>query len=84
LPISREEFLQLPKEKPERAAVGNEELLSFLSEGAYTTGEVAAFLGVKQGTAYSRLKRLLQAGLVEVRYLGQKAYWMATAPTTTI
>jgi len=77
MPIPREEFLQLPKEKPAGAGVGNEELLQFLSEEARTTAEVAAFLGVKQGTAYGRLKRLAEKGLVEVRWKGNKAYWMA-------
>jgi len=64
LPISLEEFEKLPKEKPARAKVSTQELLEFLSEQAYSTKEVAAFLNVQTGTAYSRLKRLLQAGKV--------------------
>jgi len=77
MPISLDEFEKLPKEKPARAKVSTEELLEFLSEQAYSTKEVAAFLNVQTGTAYSRLKRLLQAGLVEVGYQGATAYWRA-------
>jgi len=77
LPISLEEFEKLPKEKPARAKVSTQELLEFLSEQAYSTKEVAAFLNVQTGTAYSRLKRLLQAGKVVVAYSGATAYWRA-------
>ena len=77
MPISLEEFEKLPKEKPARAKVSTQELLEFLSEQAYSTKEVAAFLNVQTGTAYSRLKRLLQAELVEVAYQGATAYWRA-------
>jgi transposase len=75
VPISIEDFKKLPAEKPLRAGVSNEELLAQLKTQAMTTAEVAAFLGVKNGTAYSRLKRLLQQGKVVVRYEGAKAYW---------
>lgn len=77
MPISIEDFKKLPTERPARAAVSNEQLLEALSEQAMTTAEVAAFLGVKVGTAYSRLKRLLQAGKVQVRYDGAKSVWAA-------
>lgn len=75
MPISIEDFKKLPAEKPTRAAVTNEQLIEVLKEQAMTTAEVAAFLGVKIGTAYSRLKRLLQAGKVQVRYDGAKSVW---------
>jgi len=78
MPLSLEEFEQLPEEKPSRAKVSTEQLLEFLSEQAYSTKEVAAFLGVQPGTAYSRLKRLLNAGKVRVRYRGATAFWMAS------
>jgi len=83
-PISIEDFKKLPSEKPERAAVSNEDLIEQLKTQAMTTGEVAAFLGVKTGTAYGRLKRLLDKGLIEVRYEGMRAYWAAKveAPPT--
>jgi len=77
MPISKEEFEKLPTEKAPAAGVKTEELLEFLSEQACTTAEVAQFLGVKQGSAYGRLRRLLQQGKVEVRYSGAKAYWIA-------
>lgn len=76
-PITREEFSVLPREKPPRALVSNEELLEQLAAEALTTKEVASFLGVQNGTAYSRLKRLLTAGSVEVAYEGAKAFWIA-------
>ena len=77
MPISIEDFKKLPTVKPARAGVSNEQLLEQLKVNALTTAEVAAFLGVKSGTAYSRLKRLLQSGLVEVRYDGAKSVWAA-------
>ena len=86
MPISIEDFKKLPSEKPARAAVSNEELIAALSENAMTTAEVAAFLGVKTGSAYRRLKALLDKGLITVRYEGAKAYWgviSEEAPQTT-
>lgn len=77
MPISIDEFENLPKEKPARAKVSNKELAEFLGEQACTTKEVAAFLGVQTGTAYSRLKRLKEQGVVEVGYSGATAYWKA-------
>ena len=75
MPITIDEFQKLPKEKPARAKVSNKELVDFLNEQACTTKEVAAFLGVQSGTAYSRLKRLKESGAVEVGYSGATAYW---------
>jgi len=77
VPISIEEFKQLPAEKPPRAAVSNEELLEELKNQAMTTQEVATFLGIKPGSARNRLVKLLEKGLVQVRYEGAKAYWAA-------
>jgi len=77
MPISAEDFEKLPAERPTRAKVPTNELLDFLKEQAYSTKEVAAFLNVQSGTAYSRLKRLKDAGLVEVRFQGATAYWKA-------
>ncbi|RLE67034.1 MAG: hypothetical protein DRJ38_00240 [Thermoprotei archaeon] len=77
MPISLDEFNKLPAEKAVGSRVSNEELLAELSQHAMTTAEVAAFLGVKTGSAYRRLKQLLDKGLVVVRYDGAKAYWAA-------
>lgn len=75
MPIDIEDFKKLPSEKPGRAAVPNEELVEHLSTQALTTAEVAAYLGVKNGSAYSRLKKLLEKGDITVRYEGVKAFW---------
>jgi len=77
LPIPIEEVKKLPKEKQARAGVPTEELLEQLRQQGMTTKEVATFLGVRTGTAYSRLKRLLEQGLVAVRYDGPRAIWVA-------
>jgi len=76
MPIPISEVAKLPREKQARAGVSNEDLLAQLTEQGMTTQEVAAFLGVKTGTAYSRLRRLLEAGKVEVRYQGARAIWI--------
>ena len=81
MPISIEEFEKLPSEKPGRAGVSSEELIEELAKNAMTTAEVAAYLGVKEflnstrtGSAYSRLKKLLEKGLIQAKYEGMKAY----------
>jgi len=76
-PITIEEFEKLAPQRVRGAQVSNEKLLEFLANQAATTKEIAEFLGVQTGTAYSRLRRLLQDGVVRRMYKGNVSYWAA-------
>jgi DNA-binding PadR family transcriptional regulator len=77
MPKDLREFEKLQEERPAVAKTSNEDLIKFLSEAMHTTKEVAAFLGVENGTAFSRLRRLQKAGIVTRRWDGQRSWWVA-------
>lgn len=78
MPISLEEYKQLQEKTTRGASVSNEDLLESLATQALTTKEVADLLGVQNGTAFSRLRRLAKDGLVERKFKGNVGYWIAT------
>ena len=77
MPKALNEFGNLAGEKPEVSKVSNEKLVEFLSTEMRTTKEVATFLSVENGTAFSRLKRLKKAGLVTRGWEGNRSWWVA-------
>lgn len=77
MPKDLKEFENLQEEKPAVAKTSNEDLIKFLSEAMRTTKEVATFLSVENGTAFSRLRRLKKAGIVTRRWDGQRSWWVA-------
>ena len=77
LPKDLKDFESLQEEKPAVAKTSNEDLIKFLSEAMRSTKEVAAFLGVENGTAFSRLRRLKKSGIITRRWDGQRSWWVA-------
>jgi len=78
MPISIEDFNKLPDvQKRAGPAVSNEELINSLKEAALTVKEVAQILGVKNGTAYSRLKRLMEDNKVTRKNNAGSIVWAA-------
>lgn len=77
MPKSLKEWEALEEGKPATTKVSNEELLKFLSKDLHTTKEVAAFLSVENGTAFSRLKRLEKNRIVVRKWEGNKSWWVA-------
>ena len=77
MPKDLQEFNKLVEEKPTGSKTSNADLKGFLSEAMHTTKEVSAFLGVENGTAFSRLKRLEKAGIITRRWEQNRAYWVA-------
>ena len=77
MPKDLKDFEKLQEERPAIAKTSNEDLLKFLSEAMRTTKEVASFLSVENGTAFSRLRRLKKAGIVTRRWDGQRSWWVA-------
>jgi len=77
LPKALGEFKDLQEERPQVSKVSNEKLLEFLGSAMHTTKEVAQFLGVENGTAFSRLKRLAKSGIVVRRWEGNRSWWVS-------
>lgn len=77
MPKDLKDFEQLQEERPAVSKTSNADLLKFLSEALHTTKEVATFLSVENGTAFSRLKRLTKAGVITRKWDGQRAWWVA-------
>jgi len=77
LPKEITEYQELQDKKPQVSKVSNEELLTLLSAKMYTTKEVAQYLKVENGTAFSRLKRLEKNGVVTRRWEGNRSWWVA-------
>jgi len=77
LPKDLKEFEILQEARPAVSKVSNEELLGFLGKALCTTKEVAAFLKVENGTAFSRLRRMEKNGVVVRRWEGNRSYWVA-------
>jgi len=75
MPITKEEFQNLEEKTTRGASVSNEDLLETLSKNALTTKEVAEVLGVQNGTAFSRLRRLAKDGLVIRKFKANVGYW---------
>jgi len=76
MPISKEDAMELPKEKMQGAKV--EELVEFLTEQACNAGEIAEFLGVRKAGVYTKLKRLVEDGILERVYDAKNvSYWFA-------
>ena len=78
MPISIDEFKGLEEKTERGSGVSNEDLLESLSKQAMTTKEVAEVLSVQNGTAFSRLRRLMKDALVERKFKGNVGYWVAT------
>jgi len=76
-PIPIDKFKDLPPAAERGAGVASEQLCDKLSEVAMPTKEVAAFLGVQTGSAYSRLTKLEAKGAVERRMNEGIQYWGA-------
>ena len=76
MPKELKEFKELQEARPQVTKKSNEELLGFLKKAMATTKEVASFLGVENGTAFSRLKRLEKNGLVTRRWEGNRSWWV--------
>lgn len=77
MPKALEEFQALTEAKPQISKVSNEKLLEFLSKEMHTTKETAQFLGVENGTAFSRLKRMEKNGIITRRWEGNRSWWVA-------
>lgn len=77
MPKPLKEFESLQETKPQISKVSNEELLKYLGKELHTTKEVAAFLGVENGTAFSRLKRMEKNGLITRGWEGNRSWWVA-------
>jgi len=77
MPKDLGEFAKLVEEKPTASKTSNADLKTFLSEAMHTTKEVAAYLSVENGTAFSRLRRLEKNGIITRRWEGNKAFWVA-------
>jgi len=76
MPISKEEAVNLPTEKTQGAKV--EELVEFLGDQACNAGEIAEFLGVRKAGVYTKLKRLVEEGILERVYDSKgTSYWFA-------
>jgi len=69
-------FKELAEARPQVSKKSNEELLAFLKKAMATTKEVAAFLGVENGTAFSRLRRMVKNGLVIRKWEGNRSWWV--------
>jgi len=76
LPKDLKEFTTLQEARPAVTKKSNEELLAFLKKAMATTKEVATFLGVENGTAFSRLRRLVKNGMVTRKWEGNRSYWV--------
>jgi predicted HTH transcriptional regulator len=76
MPKPLEEFQKLQEARPEVSKTSNDELLAFLSKQMATTKEVSQFLQVENGTAFSRLRRLVKAGKIIRRWEGNRSYWV--------
>ena len=77
MPKDLSEFKNLSEARPQTTKVSNEELVAFLSKSMASTKEVAAFLGVENGTAFSRLRRMEKNGVITRKYEGPKGWWVA-------
>lgn len=80
MPIPIEEFKEKGVEPTQIAnkKVSDEELLEKLREAAYTKKELAEIFGVSPGTIYNHLRKLIKAGAVEARKVGNQVYYAAT------
>ena len=77
MPISIEKARELPTEKKSMGAVAVEELLEFLSDQACNAAEIAEFLQVKKEGVYTKLKRLVEEGLLTKVYDEGLTHWYA-------
>jgi len=77
MPKDLDEFGGLQEARPQISKVSNEDLMNFLSKQMCTTKEVAAFLKVEGGTAFSRLRRMEKNGLITRRWEGNRSWWVA-------
>jgi len=77
MPKALGDFKNLQESKPQISKVSNEKLLEYLSKEMHTTKEVAAFLGVENGTAFSRLKRMEKNGVATRGWEGNRSWWVA-------
>jgi len=79
MPIKLDAFKKLPvvdiESKKLVAKVSTAQLLTKLGEEAMSTKEVAAYCGVKTGTAHTRLVKLEAKGAVERRQGEGKQFW---------
>jgi len=73
MPISREEFENLPEVTSKR-----DEILEVLRKQAYTQKELAEMFGVKRSTIWNQLNRLMKAGLVAKKRTPNGVYYIAT------
>jgi len=77
MPITIEEFQKLSETKEALIKKKYDDLIAALSEQAYTTKEVAVFLGTVVGTAYGLLRRLEKKGIVVRRFdSAGRSYWI--------
>jgi len=74
LPRKLEEIKALPRERPKSSA-NVEEVLELLKTQAYSTLELAEFLGINKASVGSKLKTLLEDGTLEKVFLGRQAYY---------
>lgn len=77
LPKPIGEFDALQETRPQITKVSNEELIKLLTDNMYTTKEVAAFLKVENGTAFSRLRRMEKNGVIVRRWEGNRSWWVS-------
>jgi len=75
--LTVEEFMNLSSERPVNRGKPTHELLVFLTKPR-SIKAIADYLGVTTSAAYSRMRRLLKAGKVQVRYSEKSAYWLST------
>jgi len=75
--ISIEEFRKLSKTF-ERTTIPSSEILEAITDEALSTSQLADQFGLSYSAMYSRLKRMLKNGQVEVGYSEGNAYWLAT------
>ena len=76
MPKDLKDFANLQGDRPQVSKKSNEELIAFLKKAMATTKEVATFLGVETGTAFSRLRRLVKSGKVIRKWEGNKSWWV--------
>ena len=75
MPIPIEKAKTLPTEKRSMGAVAVEELMEFLADQACNASEIAEFLLVKKEGVYTKLKRLVDEGLLAKVYDEGLTYW---------
>jgi hypothetical protein len=76
-PYTTEELLLLAEGYLYNARNPNCKGVERLVERLSQVKEVASFLSVENGTAFSRLRRLKKAGIVTRRWDGQRSWWVA-------